>query len=207
MTEPLSAFLKLTIDRPDLVRWLDAPTPDPARWSDWRDIGGEWYLSADRSLATISEAELSESCEAAGSILGVGNSWGIHNRAALRRLLHGSPPECCRIAYDAETRTFLAGTLLFDENLYSFLAFLTLARGAADCLGLEGRGVAVINDYVFGPAEDATAALELGPAGRSRLLPQGSRGDAVAVFQPLANELMTETDDPPDPVDQLDELR
>ena len=42
MSEPYAAFLKLKIERPAVIGWLDAAPAPSSRWDDWRDIGGNW---------------------------------------------------------------------------------------------------------------------------------------------------------------------
>jgi hypothetical protein len=41
MSEPDSAFLKLKIDRADLITWLEDRPRLASGWTDWRSIGGQ----------------------------------------------------------------------------------------------------------------------------------------------------------------------
>ena len=103
MSEPYSALIKLQITRSDLVRWLDTSPADPDRWTDWRDIGGQWYLgSGVKDLADASDGELSEPIAEAKEQLSSCSTV----REALRGLLQNdSPDNAIRIAYDpAEAR-------------------------------------------------------------------------------------------------------
>jgi hypothetical protein len=206
MSEPYAAFMRLYIARPTLVSWLDAPPPDPARWGDWRDIGGRWYVgSRIQDLAEAPDADVATLCAEARSLLA---HWPS-NRTALRGLLReGEAAETRHFAYDPEARTFVAGTLLYDENLIPFLAFLALARGAEAALGADGGGVAAIHNYVFGDADGPTlAALGFGPGPASRLLAGAERTEAARAFQEIADAMLAEPHRLPVPVDQLDDLR
>lgn len=205
MSEPDSAFVKLRIERARLVAWLDAPTPRATRWRDWREIGGQWYLEGGvPNLNDVSDAGLAkrlEECD--GTLSGLPT-----NRAALRALLDtGEAPALRRISYDPQTRDFVAGNLIYDENLIGFLAFLTVARGAAAFLGPEDHGVAVIHNYVFGGETERVtlAALRLGPGGTSSFLSQAERGSAAGAFQSIADEMMSDVE--PKAIDQLDALK
>src|SRR5262249_39753058 len=61
MSEPDAAFFKLRIDRPQLIRWLDAPVPLASRWTDWRNIGGQYYFEAGvRDIKDIPDREMAD---------------------------------------------------------------------------------------------------------------------------------------------------
>ena len=209
MSEPYAAFVRLQTARSDLVRWLDAPPADPARWTDWRIIEGRWYIDepmdelakvTDEGMAAINHdawqrvARCASAREALWALMRGGNSQAFEAR---------------RCTYDAGTREFVAGSLFFDEGLIPFLAFLALARGSEDFLGADGSGVMVIHDYTFAPDDDdaTVAALTLGPGKGSRLMTGSERSSAVGAFQSVANLMLADPNKLPPPVDQLDEIR
>ena len=209
MSEPYGAFVRLKIARPNLVRWLDAPPPHPARWTDWRGIGGRWYRPGGiEDFARAADADLAATAAEAWQRLA---RWPS-TRAALQGLIRGGDGEAYaarRIAYDAGTQAFEGGSLFFDEGLIPLLAFLALVRGGEAFLGPDEAGIAVIHDYAFAPeADDATvAALVLGPGRSSRLLAGAERSSAVGAFQGLANAMLAVPGTLPPAVDQLDGLR
>ncbi len=205
MSEPYGAFVKLRIARSDLARWLDMPPADPARWTDWREIGGQWYFGDGvKDFSEATDEEMSTRTAEARELLSHCSSV----RDALRALIQDdSSHNAIRIAYDSDTGEFVAVTLFFDENLIPILAFLALVRGSEDWIGAAGSGVALIHDFVFAPSEEATiAALALGPSRSSRLLTGDDRKSAVATFQSIADTMLSNPDGPPLPVDQLDDL-
>ena len=207
MSEPYSALIKLQITRSDLVRWLDTSPADPDRWTDWRDIGGQWYLgSGVKDLADASDGELSEPIAEAKEQLSSCSTV----REALRGLLQNdSPDNAIRIAYDPAEGEFIAGALFYDENLVPFIAFLALVRGSEDHLAPSGSGIALIHDFVFASnaVESTVTALAIGPGQTSRLLVGNDRQSAVTTFQGMVDTWLGNADGPPPSVDQLDELR
>ena len=206
MSEPYGAFVKLQIARSDLARWLDTPPADPARWTDWREIGGQWHFSDGvKDLSEATGEEMSARTAEAGELLSQCSSV----RDALRAFIHGdSSHNAIRSAYDSDTGEFVAVTLFFDENLVPILAFLALVRGSEDWIGAAGHGVALIHDFVFAPGDEATiAALAVGPRRSSRLLTGDDRKNTVAAFQNIADAMLSDPDGPPPLVDHLDELR
>ena len=197
MSEPDSAFLKLKIDRADLVAWLEDRPPLASGWTDWRSLGGEYYFKGGRrDIANAPEAELAKDladCDA--QLRGYAT-----NRAALRELLvSDDEPYMTRIAYDPEQREFVAGTLTYSENLFDFIVFLTVARGAARRLSPDGYGVAAIHDFIWGAQdEQATrAALRLGPGDKSEFMAASERASAAGAFQPIAHEILAAPSPPP----------
>lgn len=209
MSQPYGAFVRLRIARPTLVRWLDAPPSNPARWTDWRVVGGSWYFSDGvMDFARATDAEVTATSRDAWLRLA---PWPTA-REALRGLIRGGDGEAFdarRITYDAQTREFKGGSLYFDEGLVPFLAFLALVRGSEDFLGPDDAGVAVIHDYAFAPHDqDATVcALALGPGRSSRLLAGDERSSAVGAFQDVADALLADPGKLPPPVDHLDDIR
>ena len=207
MSEPYGAFVRLQIARPALVRWLDAPPPNPARWTDWRDIGGRWYLTGGvGDLEAATDADMAGYTGEARAVLAQCAS----TRDAFRGLIRESDTAGTRhISYDPAARGFVAGTLFYDENLVALLAFLALTRGSEDFLGPDEAGVVVIHDYVFASdGEGVTvAALALGLGQSSHVLAKDERASAVGAFQGIADAMLSHPDKPPVPVDQLDDLR
>ena len=209
MSEPYSAFVRLRITRPNLLRWLEAPPPNPVRWTDWRAIGGLWYRpNGVEDFAHATDADMAVTSVDAWQRLA---RWPSV-REALRGLIRGGDSEAFdarRFVYDAVTHEFEGGSLFFDEGLISFVAFLALVRGSEDYLGPDEAGVAVIHDYAFAPtADDATAAaLSLGPGRSSWFLAGIERSSAVGAFQSIANAMLTDPGTLPPPVDHLDSLQ
>lgn len=209
MSEPYGAFTRLRITRPNLLRWLDAPPSNPARWVDWRHIGGRWYINEPMDeLAKVTDEEMARINQDAWLRLA---RWPSA-REALRGLIQGADNDAFgarRITYDTETHEFVGGSLFFDEGLIPFLGFLALVRGSETFLGPHDAGIAVIHDYTFAPeAEDATvAALALGPGRSSRVLAETEWPSAVGAFQSIANAMLADRETLPPPVDQLDDLR
>lgn len=203
MSEPDAAFLKLQISRASLVKWLDSPAPSASTWSDWRSIGGQWYLGGVQEIERASEAEIRKiivDCDA---------RLARHsNRTALREILKSAEaPQLARSAYDDKAQEYVAGSLTYSENLVDFIVFLAVARGAAAFLQEDGYGIAVIHNYIWGD-EDARitqAALRLGPGTTSAFLSETDRKSAAGAFQSIADEMLA--NEPPPPSDDLDLLK
>lgn len=207
MSEPYAAFVKLRIARPSLIRWLDARPQPASRWHDWREIGGRWYIGKGTpDIRDIPESDL------AGTVADSDQQMAgtASNRAAIKNLVSGTdPPVAKRISYDAATHDFIAGTLFFSENLADIIQALAFIRGAADALGPDEYGIAVIHDYVFGRGDDpdaTVAAIRLEPNGASSFLNATEKQAAAGVFQPVADE-MTSLPETAPAIDQLDMLR
>lgn len=213
MSEPYGAFMKVRIGRPALVRWLDAAPPSASRWTDWRDMGGRWYLkSGPADLRDAPAADLAAIVAEVDARL----SAFISTRDVLKAMLRPDPPDTDesltltrRIAYEATARELVAGALLYGEGLSELMLFLTIARGCTPYLPSDEHGLAVIHDWIFGPQDDTItmAALTLGPGDRSRFLAATERNSATGAFRGLADTIMEFRDRPPAPIDQLDELR
>lgn len=207
MSERYGAFMRTRVARPTVVRWLEAPPADPARWTDWRAIGGSWYfLERISTLAEASEAEVADTLASAQALIAPFPT----ARAALRGLIQPGEATAARhITYDTATGEFVAGTLFYEEGLVPFLAFLALARGLADVLGPDDTGVVVIHDYVFAPDEEeaTAAALALGPGNTSRVLAEAESAPAVEVFRAVVDAMLADPGTLPPAIDQLDELR
>ena len=70
MSEPYGAFVRLHVARADLVHWLETSPPDPARWTDWRDLGGRWCLDdGAEELAQATAEEMATYAREAGERL------------------------------------------------------------------------------------------------------------------------------------------
>lgn len=208
MSEPEGVFIKLEIERPQLIRWLGARPSPASRWNDWRDLGGSWHFGGgDAGLTDASDAHLQELLAVTDRTLASFDD----NRAALSFVLDTAPAPQARIAaFDRAGKTFVAGSLMYSENLYDFLVFLAFARGAADHLAPSGHGLAIIKNFVFGDpdSEDPTAAMRMMPTGQSHFLGEGDRASAVPAFRDIAEAMLDEKELPDFPVrDQMGELR
>jgi len=206
MSEPYSAFLKLQISRENLARWLGAPVPAASRWSDWRSIGGQWYLSEGKDLAASSDQDLTRLISECDAMLVRHQD----NRAALRAILKSAEAENIKVAaYDRTGTHFVAGSLTYSENLYDLIVFFAVARGAADFFAADGRGLAVVHDYLWGEEgeRETVAALELAAKGGSAFLASEAHGHAAGAFEAMVDAMLDGKEDPAfHPRDQLDHL-
>lgn len=206
MSEPYSAFLKLQISRGNLARWLAAPVPTASRWSDWRTIGGQWYLSGGKDLAAASDQDLGKLVSECDAMLARHSD----NRAALRAILQSADADNIKVAaYDSSETHFVAGSLTYSENLYDLIVFLTVARGAADFFEADGRGLAVVHDYIWGEGgeRETVAALGLDGIGGSEFLASDAFGNAAGAFDAMVDAMLDGKDDAEfHPRDQLDRL-
>ncbi|WGJ89227.1 hypothetical protein QEP15_17990 [Achromobacter mucicolens] len=206
MSEPYSAFLKFQMPRENLARWLAAPVPTASRWSDWRTIGGQWYLSGGKDLAASSDQDLGKLVSECDAMLARHSD----NRAALRAILQSAEADHIKVAaYDSSETHFVAGSLTYSENLYDLIVFLTVARGAADFFEADGRGLAVVHDYIWGEEgeRETVAALGLDGIGRSEFLASDAFGNAAGAFERMVDAMLDGKDDPEfHPREQLDRL-
>ncbi|MDF2860820.1 MAG: hypothetical protein K0S02_1092 [Achromobacter mucicolens] len=206
MSEPYSAFLKLQMSRENLSRWLAAPVPAASRWSDWRTIGGQWHLSEGKDLAASSDQDLGKLVSECDAMLARHSD----NRAALRAILQSAEADNIKVAaYDSSETHFVAGSLTYSENLYDLIVFLTVARGAADFLQADGRGLAVVHDYIWGEEgeRETVAALGLAGIGGSGFLASDAFGHAAGAFEGMVDAMLDGKDDAEfHPRDQLDRL-
>ncbi|KXJ62709.1 hypothetical protein AXY46_04740 [Achromobacter xylosoxidans] len=206
MSEPYSAFLKLQISRENLARWLAAPVPAASRWSDWRTIGGQWYLTGGKDLAACSDQDLGKLVSECDAMLARHSD----NRAALRAIMQSAEADNIKVAaYDSSETHFVAGSLTYSENLYDLVVFLTVARGAADFFEPEGRGLAVVHDYIWGEEgeRETVAALGLAGKGGSGFLASDEFGHAAGAFERMVDAMLEGKDDTEfHPRDQLDRL-
>jgi hypothetical protein len=173
VSEPQAAFLKLRINRENLVRWLDSVIPSANSWSDWRNIGGSWG-----SLGILKEAsdgdlkKLIGECDA--------NLGGHKNRAVLNGLLESKVPHLRYVSFDTGRSEFTAGSLLFWENLSELIMFFTLARGATNFLRSGDYGIAVAHNYIWGTGSElkTQAALRLGLGTKSEFMADRDKASA-----------------------------
>lgn len=214
MSEPDSAFMTLKIERSDLVAWLEDRPRLASSWTDWRNIGNQWYFKG--APAEISDAELAQTLAECDAVLRSFES----NRAALRQLLFSGEfflnsvaeaPFFDRLTYDQQQREFVAGTLAYSENLSEFITYLTIARGSARSLQADGSGMVVIHDYIGGN-NGTVAALRLGPGDKSEFMAEADLTNAVECFQPIADEMLADAaaadaGHPPQTHNELDTLK
>ena len=201
MSEPYAAFMRLTIDRSALVGWLDSKPRPSQDWGDWREIGSDW-TSIDWTRTPLYRTE---DCEqpltTAASI-----------REAIDRAIREiNAPYLGRAIYDPASRTFIAGSMLYSENLFSFIEFLSIARSASGWLKPGDEGLALIHNYIWD--NGTIAAIRLGPGDQSAFLTASEYPSAIAAFQPVAGEMagigerQGEADNPPAAQNELDWLR
>ncbi|WP_241069770.1 hypothetical protein [Achromobacter insuavis] len=206
MSEPYSAFLKLHMPRENLARWLAAPVPAASRWSDWRAIGGQWYLSDGTDLAGASDQDLVKLVSECDAML----VRHPDNRAALRAILESAEADNIRVAaYDPTEAHFVAGSLTYSENLYDLIVFFAVVRGAADFFEVDGHGLAVVHDYIWGEEgeRETVAALGLTGKGDSGFMACDAFGSATGAFEGMVDAMLDGKDDARfHPRDQLDRL-
>lgn len=204
MSEPDAAFLKLRIDRPRLVRWLDAPVGPASRWTDWREMGGQYYNSGVQYLSDYSDADMAESLAKADAAL----LRYRDNRSAVRDIMSSAEaPHLKRASYQADTRDFVAGSLTYAENLIEYIVFYAIVRSAVDVFTGDDYGIAVIHNYIWGSDRTTHSAMRLGPGGRSEFMRADEMQSAGGTFLQMAEEMMAQTPNPPAVIDELDGLR
>ena len=131
------------------------------------------------------------------------------NRAALKAFLASAQAENIQVAaYDRTGTHFVAGSLTYSESLYDLIAFLAVARGAADFLKAGDHGVALVHDYLW--AEEGgreTVAAIAWPARGIGFLSSTDLDTAAAPFDALVDAMLEAEDDPAfQPRNQLDQL-
>lgn len=206
MSEPISAFFKLRIERSRLVQWLDSPVAPASRWTDWRDMGGQYYNAGNkdfRDCSDIDMARITAECDA--SLCRCRD-----NRIALQGIMRtAEAPQYKRASYRADTRDFVAGSLTYAENLINFILFYAIVRGVEGFFAPDESGVAVLHNFVWGgPEEQVThSAVRLGPGARSGFMRADEMASAGGAFLPIAEEMMSQDSKPPAAIDELDSLR
>lgn len=206
LSEPYSALLRLQISQQELSRWLAAPVPPASRWSDWRCISGQWRMANGRHLASSSDQQLDHLMADCQALL----ARFPDNRAALQAFLASAQAENIQIAaHDRTGRHFVAGSLAYSESLYDLIAFLAVARGAADFLKPGDRGVALIHDYLWAEEgeRETVAAIALAGPGESGFMSSTDLDIATESFEALVEAMLEGKDDPDfHPRNQLDRL-
>lgn len=195
MSEPYSALLRLQMCPENLSRWLAAPVPAASRWSDWRCIGGQWRLDNSVYLAASSDQELSDLLADCQVLL----ARYPNNRAALEAILESAQAENLLIAaYDRTGGHFVAGSLTYSESLYDLIAFLTIARGAADFLQEGELGLALVHDYLWSNDGEGSTVAAIGLIGKSDsgFLLSADLNNAAERFETLVGAMLEGEDDP-----------
>lgn len=171
MSEPYSILLKVAIDKPSLVKWLDAPMEPVAQWSDWPALGDTWF-SIDWSTAPKEYG--TDIDEMSGHAFA-----NTHRQSAERMLFHGGAPEALEICrYDEATKQFTFAIGMFDEGPFGLLWFLTWARSIAPYLSEMQSGYAVAHNYLWGNRKATLAVLGLGPDQSMLLEPKDAHAKA-----------------------------
>jgi hypothetical protein len=204
MSEPLSAFFKLRIDRAGLVRWLDSPVVLASHWTDWREIGGQYYNHDVQDIRDFAEADLAGMIGKSDSHL---SRFGTI-RAAVRDIMRSAEgPNLMRAFWQKETRDFVAGSLTYAQNLIDYISFYAVARSAANFLAAEDHGIAVIHNYVWGRDRSTHSAMRLGPGARSAFMAADEKDSAGGVFLEMAEAMMSQDERLSAVVDELDGLK
>jgi hypothetical protein len=187
MAEHYSALAQVTIDRPELVAYLEGIPRLTGHWDDWCALGERTY----GGLARVDRR------------LGQGTY-----RYQIRRIFQtcDSIGRFCR--YEESTRTFTFGTFFFSEDVDDLAFFFAVARGLTRYVHGGQSGFAVAEKILWG--DGPRAVMEIGP-GRSRFL-DAARDEAYAArleqagatFEALKRAYSGEN---PVPVDELDCVR
>ncbi|MBI5263030.1 MAG: hypothetical protein HY852_14565 [Bradyrhizobium sp.] len=181
MSEPFAALAQVTIERPALIRYLDARPRAASQWDDWNRIAGRWHgFSWESDLPKVFARV---------------DSWlGDSYRHAVRGVLEPSEaPALGRCSYDEATGRFTFGTLTFSENLNDIVFFFAVARGLAGYLRDRQSGFALVHNYLWGNGERTISVMGLGPENHSYFLdPEKDASayeahvlDALAVFDDI----------------------
>ena len=157
MSEPYSVILKTHIDRPALVKWLDAPMEPVAQWNDWSALGNVWF-NIDWTSAPQEHGAYVDRISGHD----IANT---HRQSAQRMFIYGAGPaplELC--AYDESQSLFTYAIGMYDTGPFGLLCFLSWARSIAPYLGDMQSGYAVAHNYLWGRSwEGALGVLGLGP--------------------------------------------
>ena len=203
MSEPNAAFFSVPIDRAPLVRWLDARPQPASQWTDWREIGGQWYIGQGGAnhLSDASDAVLASTLALCDRML----SNLANNREAVQSLISFDANMLYgRAFHDPTAQSFLAGQLIYGEGLTETIVFLAVARSIANALAPGAAGMAVVHDYAFG--NGTVAALRIGPDSKSAILSESEHEAAVETFQALADSMLGD-EEQARTIDELDALR
>ncbi len=201
MSEPYSACLQFEIGRAALVQWLDSKPLAADLWTDW-PVLAERYPSFDWDRTPLYDVA---DCE-----FPLTKSASIRD-ALVTVITDINAPFLGRAVYRADTKTFLAGSVLYAESLTSFIEFMAIARSASRFMGADEGGFALIHNYVWQP--DTVIGMKIGPGDRSAILPREQLPATVAIFQPVVDEMLSiadrhgEGDNPPPAQNELKALR
>jgi len=187
MAEHFSALAQVTIERSELVAYLDGTPRLTGHWDDWDAVGERTY----GGLARVDDAL----------------RMGVY-RYHIRRIFSKCDSIGRFFQYDDATRTFTFGTFFFSEDPEDLAFFFAVARGLARYMHGEDAGYAVVDRVLWGGGSHLL--MELGP-GRSRFLQSPGdeayarrRAQADATFEAL---MMLYGVENPRPIDQLDAVR
>ena len=189
MSEPIAGLLQVSWSEDALARWLAGPVAKTSDWADWREMPSEWYGDGGIvSMETVSQGELDRlyaECDERLALF-------ANNESALEAILsNAEEPSLAVRKYDAEAKSFIAGTLTYGENVGDFLFFLTVMRGCTRYMEGEDAGVIVLADYIFGSGDgdDGWMALRLG-AGGSQWLSPAETAAATDSFREAATAMI-----------------
>jgi hypothetical protein len=187
MSEHFSALAQVTIDRNELISYLDGTPRLTSHWDDWDAIGERTY----GGLARVDTAL----------------RMGVY-RYQIRRIFSTCDSIGRFFQYDDATRCFTFGTFFFSEDVDDLAFFFAVARGLARYLHGSDSGFAVADRVLWG--EGPQLLMELSP-GHSRFLEAAGgeafarrREQAAATFEALKMAYGVEN---PRPIDQLDAVR
>lgn len=207
MSEPRAAFLKLRIGRPKLVQWLDAPPAPSSQWSDWRKMGGQYYVSGTQHLGDVSDSDMTKYVAECDASLRRYRD----NRSGLQDIMStAEAPELKRASYNLDSWDFVAGSLTYAENLIDYMVFYSVVRGAEAFLGPHDYGIATIHNFIWGDERSRVthSAMRLNPGMPSEFMSGADMDSAGDAFQEIANEMMApNATAPPVVIDELDGLR
>ena len=184
MSEPQSAIARVTIDRQDLLRYLDASPLQTGAWDDWTD-----------TFEPIDVAGI-DATLAMGSY-----------RYQIRRVLSKSMSTGRFCRYTESDRTFTFGTFFYSSDVADYAYFFAIARGLTPYLRTGQGGFAVVAETLWG---DATFAVMDLVQNRSRFLETRDglyklrRKDATRELAALKSVYAVEN---PVPIDHLDHVR
>jgi hypothetical protein len=187
MSEHYSALAQVTIDRHELVAYLEGVPQQTAHWDDWgmlgsRTMGG--LARVDHRLAM-----------------------GAY-RYQIRRIFQGCASIGRFCQYAEATKTFTFGTFFFSEDVDDLAFFFAIARGLSRYMRGSESGFAVAEKILWG--DGPRAVMELS-AGRSYFLDAdidtaypARLQQATAAFEGFKTAYAVEN---PTPIDQLDVVR
>jgi hypothetical protein len=187
MSEKYSALAQVTIDRSELIAYLDGTPRSTRHWDDWGALGERRY----GGLARVDQW------------LGMGAY-----RYQIRRIFAKSISigRFCR--YEESTSTFTFGSFFFSEEPDDLALFFAVARGLSRYLHGRQWGYAAVDNVPWGQAP--RAVMDIGP-GRSRFLRPSEQGAylersrrASATFDVLTRVYASED---VAPIDHLDAVR